>query len=298
MREREPGDLIEGGGGMRRKFWSGRAVLVLGGLLGISSGVCLGQGRVTPRQIAPRREAPPRVHDQITLGQFSVLYRPSVVLRHGNGRGSGTVIASVAGDTLILTAAHVVSGGDEVSVELHPYNLGLPISLSRKPEWPKVVPGRVIARETAADVALVRVEGMKAMPYLANLAGQEERPEAGQTLTALGYDGAKALIGWRTRVEANAMVDLGLGGGSRPYVVTERPSVEGRSGGALFREDGTVVGVCTGRFEIERGRWVGLFASLDSIHAILKAAGQEERMAKKLTVGGAKQVLRSLQREP
>ena len=166
-------------------------MLVLGGLLGISSGVCLGQGRVTPRQIAPRREVPPRVHDQITLGQFSVLYRPSVVLRHGNGRGSGTVIASVAGDTLILTAAHVVSGGDEVSVELHPYNLGLPISLSRKPEWPKVVPGRVIARETAADVALVRVEGMKAMPYLANLAGLEERPEAGQTLTVLGYDGAK-----------------------------------------------------------------------------------------------------------
>ena len=214
------------------------------------------------------------------------MYRPSVVLGHGNGRGSGTVIASKAGDTLILTAAHVVSGGGGVSVELHPYNLGLPISLSKKAGWPRVVPGRVIASETAADVALVRVKGMTTLPYLARVAGLEERPERGQVLTALGYDEAKVLIGWRTRVEANAMVDLGLGGGSRPYVVTERPSIEGRSGGALFREDGTVVGVCTGRFEIERGRWVGLFASLDSIHALLKAAGQEERVANATNRGG------------
>ena len=35
-------------------------------------------------------------------------YRPTVVVRRGTSQGSGTIIASIDGETLVFTASHVV----------------------------------------------------------------------------------------------------------------------------------------------------------------------------------------------
>lgn len=268
---------------MKRMF-AGIAMALAVGLAG--PGNVLGQGR-TPGRTGPTsaarrgtvpRVGAPRVHEGVSLGAFNRLYRPSVVLRKGTGRGSGTILASEAGDTLILTAAHVLRTSGAVEVELQAHNLGLPNDPKSAQRWPRVVPAEILASDVAADVALVRVRGLTALPYAARMAFREDAPEAGQTFTALGYDGARQLIGWRTTMQARAMVDLGQGGGMRPFVVTARPSVKGRSGGGLFLDDGTVVGVCVGRFEIEKGRWVGLFASLESVYGVLDRAKQTGRV--------------------
>ena len=90
------------------------------------------RGRRAPVGLAGRRVAP-RVRRAArtehaapgarALGRRT--YRPTVVVRRGTSQGSGTIIASVDGETLVLTAAHVVKAEGPILVELHRYNLGM-----------------------------------------------------------------------------------------------------------------------------------------------------------------------------
>ena len=50
--------------------------------------------------------------------------RPTVIVRRGTSQGSGTIIASIEGETLVLTAAHVLRAQGPIVVELHRYNVG------------------------------------------------------------------------------------------------------------------------------------------------------------------------------
>src|SRR6185437_5818004 len=52
-------------------------------------------------------------------------YRPTVMIRKGKALGTGTMIASVEDETLVLTASHVVEGSGPIHVELFRYNMGL-----------------------------------------------------------------------------------------------------------------------------------------------------------------------------
>ena len=87
------------------------------------------------RSPVPRPEGPPgdagrRPGDERALPPATLypgttgLTAPTVVVRRGTSQGSGTIIASVDGETLVLTAAHVVKAEGPVLVELHRYNLG------------------------------------------------------------------------------------------------------------------------------------------------------------------------------
>jgi hypothetical protein len=73
----------------------------------------------------------------------------------------------------------------------------------------------------------------------------------------------------------STLVDIGKGGGARPFTVTTRPPEHGRSGGGLFRADGTVIGSCTGRFDLKPGQKVGLFATMTSIRRLIRENGLE-----------------------
>src|SRR4051812_29954209 len=88
-------------------------------------------------------------------------FRPTVLIRKGAAQGSGTVIASADGDTLILTAAHVVEERGPLRVELHRYNLGLERSTPPR-GWPRSVAAEVVAADAAADVAVLRIRSMPA----------------------------------------------------------------------------------------------------------------------------------------
>jgi S1-C subfamily serine protease len=196
-------------------------------------------------------------------------FRPTVLVRRGTMQGSGTVIAAVAGETLILTAAHVVRGSGDVLVELHRYNFGLE-GQDVPGSWPRVVRGEVAARDVDADVAVVRVRGLEAPPYVARLAVDEEAPGPGTVVTSLGIDRATRLSGWTTRVRGVTRLSRERGAAERPFLVTSRAPDYGRSGGGLFRDDGGLVGVCIGRVERPEGRALGLFAEAESISRLLR----------------------------
>jgi S1-C subfamily serine protease len=197
--------------------------------------------------------------------------RPTVQIRNGRDRGSGTIIASVAGETLILTASHVVHGATELKVEIHRHNLGFPsLGLTEGGGWPRLVAATVVASDPDSDVAVVRVQGMVAMRYVARLDPEAKEPAAGEVVTSVGIDRTLHLTRWQTTVKGSGLIDLGKGGGKRPFTITARSPEHGRSGGGLFRADGSVVGVCTGQLHVKQTPTTGVFVSVESIRRLVR----------------------------
>jgi S1-C subfamily serine protease len=201
--------------------------------------------------------------------------RPTVQIRNGTQRGSGTILASVPGETLILTAAHVVRNPAALQIELHRHNLGQSTTgLSEGGGWPRLVPASVVATDPAADVAVVRITGMVALPHVARFDPGAEEPAPGDVLSSVGIDRTRFLTRWRTKVQGAALIDMSQGGGSRRFIVTTRYPEHGRSGGGLYRGDGAVVGVCIGQLNLRPGQpKVGIFASVESIRRLLHENG-------------------------
>jgi S1-C subfamily serine protease len=197
-------------------------------------------------------------------------FRPTVMVRKKASQGSGTVIASVEGETLILTAAHVVEGAGPLWVELHRYNFGVEKS-EPSGAWPLAVKAEVAATDPAGDLAVIRLRGCPPLPYVARLAPGDEEPARGSLVTSVGIDGGTKLNSWRTEVGGVAWLTMQEGSAGRPFLVLKKPPLHGRSGGGLFRADGSLVGVCVGRIEfLKRTRQLGLFASGASIRRMLR----------------------------
>src|SRR5262249_48122092 len=153
----------------------------------------------------------------------------------------------------------------ELKVELHRHNLGLrSTGLTEGGGWPRLLPATVVGSDPASDVALLRVRGMVALPFVAPFDPRADEPAKGEVLTSVGIDRTLFLTRWQTTVLGSAQIDIGQGGGPRRFTVTGKFPEHGRSGGGLFRPDGTVVGVCTGQLSIKTGQpKVGVFASVE-----------------------------------
>jgi S1-C subfamily serine protease len=200
--------------------------------------------------------------------------RATVQIRNGQGRGSGTVFVSRDNETLILTAAHVVRDASDLKVEIHRHNLGFrTLGLTQGGGWPRLVAASVVASDAGADVAVLRVRGLVAMPHVARFEPAAGEPSKTEVMTSVGIDRTLHLNLWSTAVEGSARIDLGRGGGARLFTITSRAPEHGRSGGALFRADGTVAGVCAGQLTIGQGPRRGAFASVESIRALLRDNG-------------------------
>ena len=64
-------------------------------------------------------------------------FRPTVLVRRGSSQGTGTIIASLDRETLVLTAGHVIRGRGPILVELHRYNLGIEHQPTIPGKWPR-----------------------------------------------------------------------------------------------------------------------------------------------------------------
>ncbi|HEY2158128.1 MAG TPA: serine protease, partial [Isosphaeraceae bacterium] len=228
---------------------------------------------------APTRADDPPAATRTPPPGHDLTFRPTVIVRRGKHQGSGTVIASIPGESLVLTASHVLEGDGALYIEVHRYNLGLE-RRQRAEGWPREIPARVVARDKAADLAVIRVEGFEAMPYVAKIAPGPGEPPRGEAVVSIGIDLGETLASWGSRVFDYARIDMGNGGGPRPFLLVEKPPEHGRSGGGLFTTDGTVVGVCVGRAEVVRGRRFGVFASSESIRRILLENGLDAAVAR------------------
>lgn len=200
-------------------------------------------------------------------------FRPTVIVRKGTAQGTGTIVSSTANATLVLTAAHVVSDAGPLRVELHRYNLGLEDTQSGGP-WPKRVAARVVARDSAGDVAVLKIEGLDEMPYVAELADLDELPDQGTPVTSIGIDLGTDFKSWDTSVRAIATMSKDEKE-PRLFLLTEQAPQHGRSGGGLFLKDGALLGVCIGRIEQKsqgKERAIGLFAAGPTIRRVLREA--------------------------
>ncbi len=196
-------------------------------------------------------------------------FRPTVVVRRGTSQGSGTIIASVEGETLILTAAHVVKAKGPVSVELHRYNLGLENRPRDKVAWPRVVQGTVATSDDAGDVAIVRLRKLVALPFVARLAANDEKATPGSVVTSIGIDWGKKLTHWSGRLVETTSFKLNESHEARPFLITEKTPEHGRSGGGLFTASGELVGVCVGHASLDEAERKGVFAASESIRLLL-----------------------------
>ncbi len=133
--------------------------------------------------------------------------RPTVIVRRGSGQGSGTIIASVEGETLILTAAHVVRDSGPIQIELHRYNLGVEQAMPAG-GWPVVVGAEEAGSDPLADLAVVRVRGKPALPFVSRLAATGDEPKRGALVTSVGIDNGNRLRAWVSRVEGVAWFAL------------------------------------------------------------------------------------------
>ena len=197
-------------------------------------------------------------------------FRPTVMVRRGSSQGSGTIIASLEGETLILTASHVIRGRGPISVELHRYNLGIERQPSIPGRWPRQVMAETVASDSLSDLAILRLRDLIALPFVARL-GPEDAEQASNTgLTSVGIDLGSKLSSWNTQLVEVLWFELNDSGTDRPFLVTERIPEHGRSGGGLFDKKGTLVGVCVGHAELVKGKRMGVFSSIENVRQLLR----------------------------
>lgn len=193
----------------------GGAALLMIGLLG---GLALGPARqLDPVVIAPQAIGGEPIQTA-DVADIAALVAPSVVqIEAAEGLGSG-VIFDTSG--LILTAAHVVEGSDEVRVRLLDGRL---------------VIGEVLGAHATTDVAVVAIDGEG---FPAAVLGYGTTPRVGETAVALGSP-----FGFEQTVTAGIVSATGRNVNGVPMVQTDAAINPGNSGGPLVDGLGRVIGI-------------------------------------------------------
>lgn len=132
--------------------------------------------------------------------------------------GSGVITTQ---DGLILTAAHVIQGADEITV-VFPNG--------------QMVPGQVLGANYSKDIAMVQITTKGPWPFVEM--GKSKDLVAGDWVVALGHSGGFDAA--RTPpVRFGRVVSKGPGN----FLTTDCTLIGGDSGGPLFDLDGKIVGI-------------------------------------------------------
>jgi S1-C subfamily serine protease len=132
------------------------------------------------------------------------------------------------------------------------------------------LPAEQVAADAAADIAVVRVRKMVALPFVVRLGDGREDPPIRAELTSVGIDLGSKLSSWKTHLVEVLGFELNDSGVDRDFLVTERIPEHGRSGGGLFDQYGKLVGVCVGHAELIKGQRMGVFSSVENVRKLLR----------------------------
>jgi len=144
--------------------------------------------------------------------------------RKQHSLGSGFVISA---DGYIVTNNHVVEGADEVKVQF------------RNHETP--MPAKIIGRDKETDLALLKIDGKKDLPYLEF--GDSGKMKVGAWVLAIGNP-----FGLENTVTLGIVSAKGRVIGAGPFdnfIQTDASINPGNSGGPLIDLDGKVIGINT-----------------------------------------------------
>lgn len=165
-------------------------------------------------------------------------------------RGSGTIIDSQVGRTTILTCSHISRGATEdTKVEVDLFRDGQPMTYV----------GTIIGSDSTADIGLITIPTADLLPArpIAALTGT---PAVGAKVVSIGCGGGEVPSREQLRV-----TDVNRYKGPDTLVCTGIP-VQGRSGGGLFDESGTLIGVC---FAADESGKRGVYCGLKPIYELL-----------------------------
>jgi thiol-disulfide isomerase/thioredoxin len=177
--------------------------------------------------------------------------RLRIVTGDSEVKGSGTVIESRPGQTVILTCSHVLRGANADSrVEVDLFRNGKPVEYL----------GSIVGSDPEADVGLITIRTAEDIYPAIPVAGLDQNPAAGAQVVSIGCGGGEAPSRQQLRV-----TEVNRYKGPDTLVCTGVP-VQGRSGGGLFDENGSLVGVC---FAADESGNRGVYCGLRPIHDLL-----------------------------
>jgi serine protease Do len=158
--------------------------------------------------------------EQKVAGVSQRVLGTTVALLSGQTESSGSGVV-VAADGLILTAAHVIQGSEEVVVVF--------------PDG-KQVPGKVLGANYSKDIAMVKISEAGPWPFVEM--GESKPLKAGDWVVALGHS-AGFDPGRTPPVRFGRVVSEGPGN----FFTTDCTLIGGDSGGPLFDLEGKLVGI-------------------------------------------------------
>jgi S1-C subfamily serine protease len=153
---------------------------------------------------------------------------PKEAVRKMEGSASGVIISA---DGHILTNEHVVHDAKTIRV-----------TLSDK----SVHEGRVVGRNTASDIAIIKIDAGRKLPFAA--LGDSDKMQVGDWVVAVGFPfGLQETL--TVGVVSAFWKSLTIEGSNYANMIqTDAPLNKGNSGGALCNIDGEVIGINTAIF--------------------------------------------------
>lgn len=170
--------------------------------------------------------------------------------KKGLDLGSGTIIHSAVGRTLIVTCSHIFSELRDDSV--------IEVDVFQGDKHETYV-GTLIRYDLEADVGLISIPTSGVFSS-AKVAGIEHQVKKGDIVASIGCNGGELPTLEKIQVTA-----LNRFLGPDNIECTGMP-VQGRSGGGLFDRSGQLVGIC---FAVDKEDQRGLYAGLPVIHKLL-----------------------------
>ena len=172
--------------------------------------------------------------------------------KKGINFGSGTIIDSRVGNTLVLTCAHVFREFQQDSL------VEVEVFINGKAE---TFVGKPVKYDFESDVGLISIPTDSPLPA-AKIAPAGFKLAKGAVVQSIGCGGGDDPTRQKIRITA-----LNRYRGPENIECTGVPQ-QGRSGGGLFTQEGHVIGVCTAADPNESR---GLYAGLGAIHEMLEA---------------------------
>ena len=188
---------------------------------------------------------------EFTRDPMQVCTRIRVKDSSGMDIGSGTIIHSEPGRTLILTCGHIFRHFDDSGlIEVDVF----------QGERPRMYDGELVKFDLKADVGLISISTLETLT--ASRVARQSLNSA-QLVFSVGCGGGEPPSKLQHRVTSTTKFPAG-------YIECTGTPIQGRSGGGLFNVNGEVSGVCVLADPAARR---GLYTSLETIHALLDRCG-------------------------
>jgi S1-C subfamily serine protease len=189
--------------------------------------------------------------------------------------GSGSLID--LSRRLILTNYHVVKENERAFVHFPIFEKGKPVAERQAYPINKGLPGKVVARDSRRDLALIQLE-VPLPPEAKVMKLAKDSPSPGQRVHSIGNPGASGAL-WlytegsvrqvyrkqfRTGKEGEGFIDV-----DARIVETQSPINAGDSGGPVVNDKGELVAVVQGHLSDAQARSMSFFIDVSEVRDLL-----------------------------